>query len=292
MRKWVAALLSGWILFAAGNAPAEKTPALNSSGLRIRVMTSNIRCLAVEDDWRDLWWFRKDDLARVIAGAAPDMIGMQEVYTLQAHDLEKLLPGYAWFGPARDDGKHRGERNPIFYRKDRFELLAQNSFWLSETPEVPGSKSWDSACKRIVTWGKFRDQKSGKIFFHFNTHFDHKGEKARERSAEILVERLKKIAGDTPFFVTGDFNTDDRSAPYRTLTGLMLDSRAICSTPAQGPEYSSWSFKPGVPPDERIDYVFVSQTVSVSEYKVLDQTYHHGRRPSDHLPVMVSLQIP
>jgi len=287
MRKNSGFLLGLWIILGAVLASAA-TPAAES----LSVMSYNIRCLTMEDDWRDLWWFRKKQVARVIAGAAPDMLGLQEVYTSQAHDLEKLLPGYAWFGPPRDDGKRKGERNPIFYRKDRFELLAQNSFWLSETPEVPGSKSWDAACKRIVTWGKFRDKKNGKIFFHFNTHFDHKGKKAREKSAELLVERIKKLAGDSPYFVTGDFNTDDRSLPYLTLKSLMLDSRVICSTPAQGPENTSWSFKPQTPPEERIDYIFVSPTVSVSKYQALDQTYGKGRRPSDHIPVMVSLQIP
>ena len=258
----------------------------------IRVMSYNIRCLNIESDPRDLWWFRKDDLAHVILKNDPDIIGMQEVYTTQARHLQKYLKGYAWFGPPRDDGKKKGERNPIFYKTDRFELLDQNTFWLSETPEVMGSQSWGADCKRIVTWGRFRDKRSGRIFFHFNTHFDNGRPQAREMSANLLVERIKKIAGDTPLFVTGDFNSDDKSQPYKTMTAYLLDSRAIGSTPPKGPYCTSWTFKPGVPADVRIDYIFVSKGVSASDYAAINETYHNGRRPSDHMPVMATIQIP
>jgi len=257
----------------------------------LRVMSFNVRCLAPEDNFRDLWWLRKDDLAKVILENNPELIGMQEVYTLQAHGLEKYLKDYSWFGPPRDDGKNKGERNPIFYKKDRLELLEQNTFWLSETPETPGSQSWDSACKRIVTWGKFRDKATGKIFFQFNTHFDHKGPQAREMSAKLLVARVKQIAGATPFFVTGDFNTTDRSVPYQTITSRMPDARELCASP-RGPRNTAWTFKPGVPPDQRIDYIFVSRGTSVPLYAALDQTYHNGRKPSDHVPIMALLLLP
>ena len=246
----------------------------------------------MEKDPRDLWWFRKGELAKVILETNPDIIGMQEVYTTQAHHLQKYLKGYAWFGPPRDDGKRKGERNPIFYKTDRFELLEQNTFWLSETPEVMGSQSWDAGCKRIVTWGKFRDKKSGRIFYHFNTHFDNKSETARQMSAKLLVARVQKIAGNTPFFITGDFNSDDKSVTYRTMTSYVQDSRAICSTPPKGPYFTSWTFKRGVPPDERIDYIFLATGISASDYAAIDETYHHGRRPSDHVPVSATILIP
>ena len=280
------------VLFALIAITSSAIGAQAQNPFPIRVMSYNIRCMNVETDLRDLWWFRKDNLAQLILKNDPDIIGMQEVYTTQADHLQKYLKGYAWFGPPRDDGKNKGERNPIFYKTDRFELLDQNTFWLSETPEVMGSQSWDAACKRIVTWGKFRDKRTGKIFFHFNTHFDNKSPKAREMSAKLLVERIKGIAGDAPFFVTGDFNTEDKSQPYQTLTSYMRDSRAICPNPPQGPYCTSWTFKTGVPPDERIDYIFLSRGVSASDYAAIDETYHNDRRPSDHLPIMATILIP
>ena len=280
-----ASLVFAEVLFAAGKPGADSPP-------QIRVMSYNIRCLAPEEEFRDLWWLRRSHLAGQMKKHDPDLIGMQEVYTSQGNYLAGMLKGYAWFGPPRDDGKRKGERNPIFYKKDRFELIRQNTFWLSETPDIPGSQSWDSACKRVVTWGEFRDKKSGKLFFHFNTHFDHKGPVAREKSAKILLEKARTIAGDAPFFVTGDFNTDPDSIPYQTIATALSDSRKISLTVPQGPENTAWTFKVGVPPDHRIDYIFVSKGIKVSDYAALEETYGKGRRPSDHISVLVELSVP
>jgi len=292
MRKLFPFILAGLILSAGikGNQPAA--PATESLPAPIKVMSYNLRCLNLENDFRDLWWFRKKHLAELIRKNHPDIIGMQEAYTSQAKYLERALKDYAWFGPPRDDGKRKGERCPIFYRRDRFELLEENTFWLSETPEIPGSISWDSACRRVVTWGKFQDKKSGKIFYHFNTHFDHKGEIAREMSGRLLIEKIQLIAGKNPAFVTGDFNTEEDSLPYQTITTLLIDSIKITQAPAQGPINTAWNFQPGTPPDKRIDYIFVSEGIAVKTYAALDQTYLNDRRPSDHIPVIVSLKIP
>ena len=112
-------------------------------------------------DGEDNWFLRKDHVADLVLKYSPDLVGMQEVLNVQVRHLEKRLVGYKWFGPARDDGKARGERCPIFYRADKFELLEQGTFWLSETSEVPGSTSWGAACRRIVTWGRFKDLARG-----------------------------------------------------------------------------------------------------------------------------------
>lgn len=288
MKKLRMLFFAGLIFLSMASAAQNFGPAVT----QIRVMSYNLRCLAPEDDFRDLWWFRRSHLADQIRKHDPDIIGMQEVYTSQGKYLSGKLPEYAWFGPPRDDGEKKGERNPIFYKKDRFELIAQNTFWLSETPEVKGSRSWDADCKRIITWGKFRDKSTGKIFFHFNTHFDHKGQVARDKSAAILLEKVKAIAGDAPAFVTGDFNTEPDSAPYQSITAYLSDSRKISLAVPQGPENTAWTFKRGVPPDKRIDYVFVSKGMTVSVYSALEETYGKGRRPSDHIALLVDLLIP
>ncbi len=292
MRKITGMVLVILVLAAAALGKENQAPAPDSSASQIRVMSYNIRCLNLENDFQDLWWLRKKYLAGLIRKNQPDLIGMQEVYTLQADDLAQALAGYAWFGPPRDDGRKKGERCPIFYRKDRVELLEQNTFWLSETPDIPGSISWDAACRRVVTWGKFQDRRSGKIFFQFNTHFDHKGEIAREKSGRLLTQKIQQIAGQNPVFVTGDFNTAPESAPYRTINSLLLDSRKIAQVPPRGPHNTAWDFQPGNPPTERIDYVFVSTGIAVKEYLALDQTYRNDRRPSDHIPVLVTIIIP
>jgi endonuclease/exonuclease/phosphatase family metal-dependent hydrolase len=157
---------------------------------------------------------------------------------------------------------------------------------------VPGSRSWGSACKRVVTWGKFRDRKSGRVFFHFNTHFDHISGKARRMSAQLLVERIGAIAGDIPVVATGDFNAIDTSTPYQTMTSLLLDSRVISLTPPLGPCGTSRGFALDSQPGRRIDYIFISKGMAIKNYAVIENTYKNGRRPSDHMPVLADMTIP
>ena len=286
MKKWAVVLLALVVSALMSVAQAQQP-----SG-SIRVMSYNIRRLGVEDNWRDLWWMRRGQMAKLILRQNPDLIGMQEVYTTQGNDLARMLPGYVWFGPPRDDGKKKGERNPIFYKKDRFDLLKNDTFWLSETPEILGSRGWDADCCRIVTWGEFRDKQTGKTFFYFNTHFDNAGRKAREMSAKLLLSRMKAIAGDSPAFVTGDFNSEDSSPAYKIITSTLIDSRSICEGAVKGPYFTSWTFKPNVPADCRIDYIFVQPGIRALEYATLDDTYGKGRRPSDHMAVMAVISIP
>ena len=119
------------------------------------------------------------------------------------------MPDFAWCGVGRDDGKEAGEYSAILYRKSRFRLLKTETFWLSPEPDKPGSKGWDAAYPRIVTWARFRDLVSGRTFFHFNTHFDHRGERARVESASLILRKVGEIARDQPFLLTGDFNVRD-----------------------------------------------------------------------------------
>ena len=145
--------------------------------------------------------------------------GLQEVLKNQLDDLEKLLPNYGWVGVGRDDGINKGEFTPIFYLKQRFELLSSGTFWLSKTPDEAGSRGWDAACKRIVTWAEFKDRAFESRFYHFNTHFDHIGFNAKHKSAYLLLRKIQEICSDLPTIVTGDFNCNERSETYKILTG-------------------------------------------------------------------------
>jgi endonuclease/exonuclease/phosphatase family metal-dependent hydrolase len=182
----------------------------------IRAMTFNIR-LNVASDSLNAWPYRKDMAASMIQFYHTDIVGIQEALFDQVNDLAARLPDYGWFGVGRDDGKQQGEFMAIFYLKQRFTVLHHATFWLSETPEVPGL-GWDAACNRIVTWGKFEDQLTGKIFYHFNTHFDHRGEIARQESARLLLNSIRQIAGNAAVIITGDFNSTPNSIPYQILT--------------------------------------------------------------------------
>ena len=199
MKPTLLVLLALLPMAAFGAVPAADTT--------VRVMTFNIR-FDNPGDGPDAWPHRKDLAASMIRFHRAGLIGVQEALKHQLDDLTARLPGYAWVGVGRADGREAGEYSAILYRTDRFELMDDGTFWLSETPEVPGSKSWDAAIERIVTWAQFRDRETGKTFFHFNTHFDHVGQVARAESAKLILQRIAAQAKDVgldTFFVTSLF---------------------------------------------------------------------------------------
>jgi endonuclease/exonuclease/phosphatase family metal-dependent hydrolase len=159
------------------------------SSIALRAMSFNIRY----DEPRDgvnAWSNRKTKVGDVIRFHKADLVGVQEALLSQLRDLERMLPDFEWCGVGRTDGKESGEYSAILYRKARFQLLECKTFWLSETPDKPGSMGWDAAYPRIVTWARFRDHGSGRTFFHFNTHFDHRGQKARVESAALILTKI------------------------------------------------------------------------------------------------------
>ncbi len=176
-----------------------------SAQREIRVMSYNIR-LSLVDDGENNWNIRRHASPEMIRTLAPDIIGLQESVNEQVVYLLEQLPEYAKVGVAREDGAARGEYSAVLFLKDKYEALADGTFWLSETPQEP-SFGWDAACMRIVTWVHLRDRESDKELYVFNTHFDHIGKIARKESARLLISKIGEIAGDVPgVFVTGDFN--------------------------------------------------------------------------------------
>lgn len=264
-----------------------------------RVMSFNIR-LPHQGDGINYWDRRRPLVASTIRYHEADIIGVQEAFRRQLDEMMTDMPEYAWFGVCRTDGSVRpdpdGEFSAILYRKDRFEYLGGNTFWLSHTPEVAGSKGWDAALPRIVTWAKFRDVNSGKIFFCFNTHFDHKGEQAREESAKLLLQKVAEIAGNEPVLLSGDFNSTDISKPYLLLTDKqatygLTDAMYASKTPHHGPvgSFSGRFTLPGVG-NNRIDFIFIRNNITVLKHAILSDSWD-GRLPSDHLPVLAEVRI-
>ncbi|HSG71985.1 MAG TPA: endonuclease/exonuclease/phosphatase family protein, partial [Planctomycetaceae bacterium] len=219
--------------------PDEKSPAMN-------VMTWNIR-YDNRGDGENAWTHRKDWVAEIVQREKADIVGLQEVLKHQLDDLTQRLPELAAYGVGRDDGKTKGEYSPILYRKDRFEVLDKSTFWLSKTPDQPGSRDWDAAITRIASWLKLKDRRSGQVFYAINTHFDHRGSEARANSAALLVRMLREKFNDHPVLLTGDFNTKPDSVPYKTLiernpapSMSFYDALGISEAKAEGPD-STWN---------------------------------------------------
>jgi endonuclease/exonuclease/phosphatase family metal-dependent hydrolase len=257
----------------------------------IRVVTFNIR-VAV-DEGINSWDNRKELVASIIETYRADIVGLQEALKTQLEDLNKLLPDFAWVGVGRDDGAEEGEYAAIFYNKKRFEVLEDSTFWLSETPDKP-SIGWDAALKRVVTWAKLRDKITGKIFYHFNTHFDYKGVMARLESANLLNDRVAEVAGKTPAIVTGDFNFKSDFGGYEILTGgrknYLFDTQKIAKVDSSGSNITYNRFGQFLEEGNKIDYIFIKNNIEVDKHKIIMDTFD-GRYPSDHMPVLAVLRI-
>lgn len=257
---------------------------------KVDVMSFNIRLDHVADSLNN-WKYRKDNAAKMIAYYAPDVVGMQEVLKNQLDDLKNRLPQYTALGVGRADGKEAGEYCSLFYKIDRFELIKNGNFGLSETSDTIGVKGWDAACERIVTWAILKDKASGKKLAVFNTHFDHVGKVARRESAKLLLAKMHELAEGLPVILTGDFNGTVDSEPITILSdGGMKNAYSVAST-VYGPAWSFQNFG-RIPVENRqlIDFVFVNGQVSADKFRVIDDKPDDGYL-SDHTPIIAGLTL-
>ncbi len=213
----------------------------------------------------------------------------QSYYSFDRGDFHFVVLG-------RDDGKNTCEFTPIFFRKDRYEVVEKSTFWLSPTPDKTASKGWDAALPRIASWVKLMDRQTGTIFYVMNTHFDHRGTQARAESAALLLKHLRENFVDHPVILTGDLNTTPDSVPYNTLIGkgtqtspVYLDAYEHSVQKRKGPD-STWNGFEAIVPHRRIDFVFTTKSVRVERFQTLDDQ-RESRFPSDHLPVVAELEL-
>ncbi len=260
----------------------------------LNVMSFNIR-YNNRGDSLDAWPYRKDLVASQILFHDADYIGVQEALHGQMENLRQRLEGYKSIGGGRDDGKTKGEYSAILYKTSRLNPLQSGMFWLSQTPDVVGSKGWDANLPRMVTWAKFKDLKTGKVFFAFNTHFDHQGQQARRHSAELLLKKVKEIAGSTPAVITGDFNASPDSEPIKIITdsgnpNRLTDAKSISKQPHYGPLGTFNGFKNKELTNYPIDYIFVKGKWNVKKHASLSQTWG-GRFASDHFALLAVMSL-
>lgn len=261
----------------------------SKSSRDLRVMTFNLRVRTILDG-PNVWDRRRDFAVERIRAFDPDLLGTQEGLDSMETYLRQRLGDYTFRGAGRRDGKLRGEMCGVFFKTARFELLDGGHFWLSETPEKPGSRAWGEVFPRMVTWMKLRPRDSGATFCWFNTHFAAWSSRARAKSAKLLRERIGEIAGDMPSIVTGDFNTGPDSAPYRTL---LAEHRLIdvfrAANPVATREEGTMHLFTGWRRGRRMDWILASSHFQAVD-AAIDRTRGPRGFPSDHFPVTATLR--
>ena len=256
-----------------------------------RTLTYNVR-YDTDADGGHAWRHRRERVARTIRFNAPDLVGLQEPLTHQFEYLGERLSAFAWFGRGRLSSGE-GEHCPIGVRRSRFSIEETGTIWLSESGEE-GSVGWDAKLPRILTWAHLRDRRTGSPLAICNVHFDHVGEDARRESARLIAARLPEIAAGRPAIVVGDLNCTERDEPYAILTDPdgpveLVDARYASETGHHGPTTTVTTFEDRVQ-ERKIDHVFVSGALSVSQHGVCADRYDGGY-PSDHLPVLAELSV-
>lgn len=258
-------------------------PAWATAQTELAVMSFNIR-YGSANDGENAWDLRREVVANTIRHYSPDIFGTQECLQFQAQYLDDVLTDYEHFGVGRE-ANGSGERMEIFYKTDLLAPIETGNFWLSETPSVPGSRSWNSSNVRMVTWAKFYHYESKEFFYYLNTHFDHRSEDARVGAATVLAKFIQKLPKGALVVLTGDFNSDaERTEAWKILTRKTLNDSWLDAKNQVGPEVTWSAWKPPADIVNRIDWILYRGSVDVLHCETV--TYNENNRfPSDHYPV-------
>ena len=261
---------------------------LSSYGQNLKIMTYNIR-LDIASDGENAWPNRKDFFTSQIQFYSPDIFGVQEATPNQVVDIAAALPDYDKFGIGRE-AEGKGEACTIYYKKNRFKIEQSNTFWLSETPNIV-SKGWDAACNRICTYALFKDLKTKKLFWVFNTHLDHIGNEARVKGVQLILSKIKEVnTKEYPVIFMGDFNSEPNTPQIIEIRKVMDDTKDVSKEKPFGPSGTFNDFNHKEPVTLLIDYIFISKNNSfkVLKHAVLSDS-KDLKYPSDHLPVYIEI---
>ena len=295
----------------------------------LKVGTYNIRLQPGDKGTPNAWESRKVDFINLLRRMDLDAFGLQEVCPGQAEYITNNLPQYVLVGEHRNADRVSGEASPVLYRKDRFDALKCGTFWLSETPDVPGLKGWGAACPRVCSWMWLKDRKTGKTFCFANTHTDHISALARKEGMLLIIRRMHEFAPPgTPVIFTGDHNCRETEEPAQAVSKLLKNALYLSETPPTGPwrTFTGWKWREkeysttealklepqvrnarkGSPDADkrtnggyvwedcgaRIDYIYVSDGIRVKSYATRDDPRPGTKLyPSDHFPVTAVIEL-
>lgn len=262
--------------------------ALTLAAADLRITSYNVRYPA-KSDGENVWEKRKDILIESIRKMDPDVMGTQELFKLQGDYIVEKLPEYAWLGVSRR-GNTEDEYMGVFYKKSKWKVVESGNFWLSETPDAPGSSNWDMSLPRMATWALFEAAEGRGRFYFVNTHMAHRreDETARQKSAMVIQNWLGKLDAFVPVILTGDFNSAAEGGTYQKMISGFSDAWKIAER-RSGPEGTFHGFR-GRPGNMRIDWIFLRGAWRVKEAETV--TWNDGGRyPSDHFPVWAVVEL-
>ena len=291
-------------------------PMKRSEGEAVRVCTYNIGWAAGSPTHPGCWASRRADVAALVRSSSPDVVAFQEVVPAQAAYLRGKMPEYGFAGEYRNEDRTSGQGNLVAWRRDRFELVETRTFWLSETPDVPGSKSWGSGWRRTCTLAALREKRTGVRICVASVHLDCASSLAKEEGMRLVLRRLPEFAAGAPVILAGDFNSNETDTAPMLAAKEMTYALYASETPPTGPWGTTCAgFRRKSPPTsfadaqrvslserctkdgtrrygERIDYIFVSKGVRVLDYATYD-VLRPGLDlyPSDHFPVVATLRV-
>ncbi len=290
-------LTLAWWGPAATHAVAQLPPRPPAEPLT--VMSFNIR-LGTAADGDNHWTRRREMLFDLLRTENADLVGLQEAFRFQIDEILAAVPGYAVVGVGRDDGKAGGETSAVLFKRDRFHVASTGTFWFSYTPDTPGTRTWGNRYNRVSTWARFIDR-DGTAFWHYNLHLDHESQPSREKSTDLLIQRIvARPFPREPVVVTGDFNAGEDNAAIHTLVGV--PGRPPTAPPpafvdtfrllyANEREVGTFTgFVMGTTTGPKIDYVLVQPGTPVLSAGII-RTAKDGRYPSDHFPVVARIRL-
>lgn len=265
----------------------ERTVSYNMPDGTLKIISFNIRLSANKVDGRNAWKYRKDATLEMIQKETPSAFGLQEAMLDQIKYINDAFPQYDYVGVGRDDGKKSGEFMAIFYLKDKFALLDSGTYWLSETPNVV-SRGWDAQCNRTLTWVKLKEISTGKVFYYYNTHLDHIGEKAREESVKLIVDIIKKnVPEGMPVILGGDLNSSIDSPIFNPL--LDMNMKSVRENAPVTDHKGTFNAFGTAPSNIILDHIFIRDIEPIS-YRTLVENYG-APYISDHYPIEVVLKL-
>jgi endonuclease/exonuclease/phosphatase family metal-dependent hydrolase len=292
LRLAVATAAAAILLSAVPATAAQRSAVGSVQRDELHVMSFNLRFASNTPP--NSWPERRPVMRELLNRERPHLIGTQEGLYQQLRDIQRDLPSsYDSIGLGRDGGSH-GEAMEIYYDTRRLDPLEYDHYWLSDTPEVQGSKTWGGCCPRMVTWIRFQDLRTGEQFYAVNTHFEAFDAEARRKSAELMLSRMpQEFDPSLPVIATGDFNEPARTGA--TVYDLLVTNGPFEDTwvtaERRSPLYATFhGYRPLTPNGDRIDWILTTPQYATRSARI--NTYQErGQFPSDHLPVQAVVRL-